>query len=112
MTTQPPSEFTYDVFISYSHKNKEWVRGELLSRLEEAGLRVCIDYRDFRLGAPSITEMERAASTSRKTLLVLTPEYVASDWTNFENIMLQTLDPVNRTLRIIPLLKARTYQRG
>ena len=36
-------EYRYDVFISYSHADKAWVHGELLPRLEEAGLKVCID---------------------------------------------------------------------
>ena len=47
-------EYRYDVFISYSHADKAWVSGELLPRLEEAGLKVCIDQRDFRPGAPSV----------------------------------------------------------
>lgn len=98
--------FAYDVFISYSSQDKAWVRGELLPRLEAAGLKVFIDFHDFQLGAPSVTEMERGVTTSRKTLLVLTPAYLASAWTEFENLMLQTLDPANRALRLIPLLKA------
>ena len=53
-----PPEFAYDVFISYSHRDKAWVRGELLPRLESAGLKVCVDYRDFRIGAPIIKEMD------------------------------------------------------
>ncbi|MDP9317054.1 MAG: toll/interleukin-1 receptor domain-containing protein [Chloroflexota bacterium] len=107
MPPELATDYEYDVFISYSHHDKVWVRSELLPRLETAGLSVCIDFRDFRPGAPSITEMERAATTSRKTVLVLTPEYLASDWSTFENIMLQTLDPVNRTLRVIPILKMK-----
>ena len=78
------TEFTYDVFISHAQADRAWVRGELLARLEASGLRVCIDYRDFRPGAPGVKEMERAVVNSRKTLLVLTPDYVASAWTDFE----------------------------
>ncbi len=107
--TPPPSEdqFEYDVFISYSSKDKQWVRGELLHALEERGLRVIIDFRDFRPGAPSIKEIERAVLSSRKTLLILTPDYLASQWTEFENLLLQTLEPSNQTLRLIPLLKEK-----
>ena len=97
---------TYDVFISYSTQDKHWVRGELLPTLEAAGLRVGIDFRDFRPGAPTITEIERLAETSERTLLVLTPAYVASEWTEFETLLLQTFDPVNKDLRLIPLRKA------
>jgi TolB-like protein/Tfp pilus assembly protein PilF len=100
-------EFEYDVFISYSSHDKEWVRGELLKRIEKVGLRVFIDFRDFKGGAPGIKEMERGVSTCRKTLLVLTPNYIKSEWCEIENIMLHTLDPANRNLRLIPLLKTQ-----
>lgn len=96
----------FDVFISYSSQDKAWVRGELLTRLEQAGLRALIDYRDFTRGAPSIAEMERGVVQCRKTLLVLTPNYLASEWCEIEGIMLQALSPANRDLRLIPLLKA------
>ncbi len=103
--SEPSPEFEYDVFISYSSRDKVWVRGELLSRIERAGLKAFIDFRDFRRGAPSINEMQRGVEKSRKTLLVLTPDYVKSGWAELENIMSQTLDPANRDLRTIPLLK-------
>src|SRR5262249_5019770 len=96
-------EFEVDVFISYSGKDKDWVRGELLARIEKAGLKACIDYRNFTRGAQSIKEMERAVLTCCKTLLVLTPDYVISEWCEFENAMVQALDPANKSLRLIPL---------
>jgi tetratricopeptide (TPR) repeat protein len=101
----PGDEFTYDVFVSYSSTERTWVRGELLQHLEEAGPKVCIDYRDFKPGAPSASEMERAVSTSRRTLLILTPAYLESAWTEFETMMLQVLDPANHERRLIPLLR-------
>jgi hypothetical protein len=97
-------QFKYDAFISYSNRDKEWVRDWLLLRLEEEGLRVCVDFRDFEPGAPSVTEMERAVLQSRKTLLVLTPSYLDSEWAEFENILAATLDPAARQRRVIPLL--------
>ena len=100
------TNFKYDVFISYSSNDKEWVRSELLSQIENAGLKAFIDFRDFIRGAPSIKEMERGVKECRKTLLVLTPAYNESEWCEIENIMSQTLDPANRELRLIPLLKA------
>lgn len=41
--------FDFDVFISYSSRDKAWVRGELLGRIEAAGLKAFIDFRDFGL---------------------------------------------------------------
>lgn len=99
------NQFEFDVFISYSGKDKTWVRGELLKRIEQAGLKAFVDYRDFKAGAPSIKECERGVVKCRKTLLILTPNYLGSGWAEIENVMVQTLDPANETLRLIPLLK-------
>jgi hypothetical protein len=54
------TEYHYDVFISYSHRDKAWVQDWLLPRLRAADLRVCIDVDCFELGAPIATEIERA----------------------------------------------------
>jgi tetratricopeptide (TPR) repeat protein len=100
-----PQAFAYDVFLSYSSEDREWVRGELLPKLKAAGLRVCIDFLDFRVGAAIVQEVERAILESRKTLLVLTPAYLESQWAELEGVMLQTLDPGNRELRLVPVLR-------
>ena len=102
--TQPQDEFRYDAFISYSHKDSAWVRDTLVSRLEHEGLRVCIDFRDFEPGVPSLVNMENAVERSRKTLIVLTPDWVESEWTSFESLLVQTDDPAGRKARMIPLL--------
>jgi hypothetical protein len=96
--------FRYDVFVSYSHRNGDWVRGWLVPQLKSAGLRVCIDHESFAPGAPSLTEMERAVLQSRKTVLVLTPEYLQSEWGEFENILAQTHDPAAHQRRLLPVL--------
>lgn len=97
-------EDRYDVFISYSHKDEDWVQNWLLARLEAAGLKVCIDFRDFDLGASALDNMEQAATISNKTLLVMTPNWVASEWSNFEALLTQTQDPAARRRRLIPLM--------
>lgn len=100
--------FRYDAFISYSHHDAEWVQGWLLPRLEARGLKVCIDFRDFQPGATSVTEMERAVLQSRKTVLVLTAAYLAGEWTEFESVLAQTLDPAAHRRRVQPLLVEKT----
>ena len=42
----------YDVFISYSHEDQEWVTKQLIPQLEENSpkLKVCIHERDFKVG--------------------------------------------------------------
>lgn len=107
----PPSadglESGYDVFISYNHNDRNWVGNVLLPKLEGAGLRACIDYRDFELGLSALLNMEQGVERSRHTLLVLTPSWIASEWTAYEAILTQTADPVGLRRRTIPLLRER-----
>lgn len=105
---KPSFDFRYDVFVSYSHKDVIWVNGWLVPRLESFGVSVCVDYRDFEPGAPSLNEMERAVQTSRKILLVISSNFLESEWTEFEALMAQTLDPAARKRRVIPLLLEKT----
>ena len=81
------TDYRYDIFISYSHQDADWVWQKLLPRLEGAGLRVCIDTRDFEIGTPSLVNMESAVDRSRHTLLVLTAAWVESEWTDFESLL-------------------------
>ena len=87
----------YDLFISYSHEDRDWVTQKLLPRLEGAGLKVAIDYRDFELGVPSIVNMSNFVERSRHILLVLTPRWVSSQWTSFEGVLAGTVDPIGET---------------
>jgi hypothetical protein len=103
-SSQPADGIRYDAFISYSHRDRAWVRNVLLPRLEGEGLRICIDTRDFEVGVPSLVNMENAVNQSRKTLLVLTPNWLSSEWTAFEALLVQTEDPIGRGRRILPLM--------
>ena len=93
-----------DAFVSYSHKNQSWVLNWLLPRLKIAGLRICVDVENFALGAPLIAEIERAIIESRKTIVVLSPAYLASEWAEFEAIMARSLDPSASRRRVIPIM--------
>src|SRR5688572_12133371 len=97
-------DFRYDVFISYSHKDEQWVVDTLLPSLEDTGLKVCIDFRDFDAGKPSIVNMEDAVDESQHTVLVLTPNWTNSEWTDFEAILTQTDDPAGRRQKLIPIM--------
>ena len=101
-----PPESTYDVFISYSHADQDWVWNWLIPRLKAEGLILCTDQESFDIGVPSLVNMENAVLASRHTLLVLTPAYVESQWTLYEQILAQTLDPIGLRQRTLPVLRA------
>ena len=99
--------FAYDVFLSYRHRDPEkaWVRKTLVSRLRGEGLRVCLDVDDFRPGEALIHEMERAVEESRYTAAVLTPAYLESNFTDFENLVAQHLGLEQSERRLIGILR-------
>ncbi len=100
-----PAEFKYHVFISYTRTDSEWVETTLLTRLEQAGLKVFVEFRDIEPGASRVDEIQRAVIESAKTLVVLTPDYLRDEWTIFGNVMAKSLDPAARQRRLIPLMK-------
>ena len=97
----------YDFFVSYRHRepDKSWVRKTLVPALEAKGLRALIDYRDFRLGAPLVTEMARAVEESWYTLAVITSSYIQSNFTELENVMAKQLGLENSQVRLIGILR-------
>jgi hypothetical protein len=97
----------YDAFISYRQQDpdKTWVRKTLLPRLKAAGLKVSIDHLDFRLGAPIVTEMERAVIQSRYAVGVLSPNYLKSNFTDLESILAQHIGLEQSQLRFIGVMR-------
>jgi len=95
--------FKFDAFISYSHRDREFAE-MLLTELEKRGFKVAIDYKDFSVGSPVILEMERFIANSRHTIIVVSPDYLSSAWTEFEALMASTSDPAGRLRKIIPIV--------
>ena len=73
----------YDLFISYAHKDAAYVN-QLVVALKEEGLRVWHDQGLLRLGEDLLAGIQLALETSRFYLLVISPNYLASEWANFE----------------------------
>jgi hypothetical protein len=96
--------YAYDLYLSYTAADRAWVTAELLPALEQRGLRLCLPERDFDIGHPKLVNIERALARSRHTLLVMTPAWLASEWQEFEGLLVSTTDPAGRLRRLIPLL--------
>lgn len=102
-----PNDPIFDVFVSYRHQepDKTWVRSFLVPTLEAAGLDVCVDQRDFRLGVPLVSELARAVEQSRVTLAVLSPAYLAGRFTELENVLAEHLGLEERSVRLLYVVR-------
>lgn len=104
-TPEPsPDAPVYDAFISHSPEDTHWVQEWLLPRLEAAGLRVAVGFRDFVVGRPRLENIEDFISRSRRTIAVITPAWLESDWNNFEALLLRTRDPAARRRLLLPVI--------
>jgi hypothetical protein len=101
------SSLPYDVFISYRQREPDmsWVQRALCPRLKDAGIRVFIDSKNFKIGAPLVTEMERGVKESRRTMVVATPAYLQSTFTEFENILAQHMELEERRQRVLVVMR-------
>ena len=110
-------EHAFDVFICYSSSDKEWVRRTLLEKLKEYNMRVCIDFKDFTPGDFIIQNIADAIYNSRKTIAVLSPDFVVSAWCQQELQMAlsriedkhQVIPLMYRDCEVPPFLWHRTY---
>lgn len=77
--------FRYDAFISYNVQDEPWVVKELLPNLEdEQGWRLCLHHRDFEPGRAIIDNIMDGIYSSRKTICLITHNYLRSTWCSKE----------------------------
>lgn len=77
----------FDAFVSCCAEDEPWVMENLLLNLETLGprtYRLCFKPRDFLPGEFYIDSLQDAINNSRKTLCVVSSEYLNSDWCRLE----------------------------
>nr|AOZ21302.1 toll-like receptor 21 [Larimichthys crocea] len=76
----------YDAFISYNSSDEQWVMDELLPNLEGNGssFKLCLHHRDFELGRDIVDNIVSAVYGSRKTICVVSRNFLKSEWCSLE----------------------------
>jgi hypothetical protein len=96
-------EYRYDVFISYHHQDREFAQ-KLVDALDAAGVHIAIDYKDFTIGEPVALNMERLIESSRYVVVILSPDWLSSEWSTFEALLIQLHDPMGVHGKLLPVL--------
>ncbi|XP_067896764.1 toll-like receptor 2 isoform X2 [Heterodontus francisci] len=80
------NDICYDAFVSYSEMDSEWVETFLIRELESTHppLTLCLHKRDFIPGKWIIDNIIESIEKSRKTLFVLSQNFVQSEWCKYE----------------------------
>ncbi|XP_076319314.1 toll-like receptor 6 [Tachypleus tridentatus] len=78
--------YLYDAFISYCDSDLAWVAQKLVPMLEnpEGGLRLCLHDRNFLAGLSIEQNIIESIDKSRKTVFILSPSFLKSQWCMYE----------------------------
>ncbi len=101
--------FQYDTYISYADQEPDstWVWEQLVPRLKAAGLRIATSakmpgrYDKPRNGVTGVMGMAHAMQLARRTLIVLSPNYLSEQGTNFQ--IVSQIDPQESVYRLLPV---------
>lgn len=96
------SVHAYDVFVSYSHDDLDWV-AEFAARLQGAGLRVARDEIFLKPGDVLVHAVEQAIRDSAHGVLVFSRSSVASGWVREEyaSLMQRSIQDGQRFIPVV-----------
>ena len=84
-------QLQYHAYVAYNERDEAWVMNDLQPNMEEGPepLRLCIKSRDFIPGHFLLDSINESIHQSRKTILVLSRNFVDSEWCYHEMRMAQ-----------------------
>lgn len=95
------------VFVSYSHRQGQWIWEQLVPILRAAGCaQVLLDRKRFRAGRGVKGQMDTTQDQADVNLLVLTPDYLASDFCRHEMDRALAADPDFQRDKVLPVKRA------
>ncbi|KAL0808276.1 hypothetical protein ABMA28_012771 [Loxostege sticticalis] len=76
----------YDAFVSFSQDDAQWVAEQLLPTLEGEpnNYKLCVHYRDWVVGDMIPAQIATSVEQSRRTIVVLTKNFLKSTWAPLE----------------------------
>ncbi len=94
-------------FISYSHPQGEWVWDRLVPCLKAGGTEIPIDRERFEAGKALIGQMDATQDAAEASVLVLSPEYLASAPCRHEMKRAVQRDPQFEAGAVIPVMRRK-----
>lgn len=92
-----------DFFISYTSADRAWAEW-IGYVLEEEGFAVIIQAWDFRPGSNFVLEMQKAATDADRTIMVLSPDYLQSQFASPEWAAAFAQDPRGLERKLLPIM--------
>ncbi|KAJ7326666.1 hypothetical protein JRQ81_016425 [Phrynocephalus forsythii] len=76
----------FHAFVSYSEHDSDWVKNVLIPNLEkeDGSIQICQHERNFVAGKSIVANIMDCIEKSYKSIFVLTPNFVQSEWCHYE----------------------------
>ena len=100
-----------DFFVSYTPSDRTWAEW-IAWQLEDTGHSVVIQAWDMRPGADFVAAMREAAACAARTVPVLSPEHLRSDFALSEWDAAYAADPLGREGKLLPVRVAEFTAEG
>lgn len=98
-------------FVSYNSADGEWAEW-IAWQLEEAGFTTVLQAWDFRPGSNFVVEMNRAAAGAKRTIAVLSPEYLGASFPQAEWAAAFAQDPEGLERILVPVRVRHCHPTG
>lgn len=93
------------IFVSYSHHQGDWVLNRLAPCLKAGGAEVLIDVERFKFGKALIGQMDATQDQAEIHMLILSEDYLRSDYCLHEMNRALALDPDFERGIVIPVMR-------
>ena len=100
-----------DFFISYTRADRSWAEW-IDWQLRDAGYATIVQAFDFRPGSNFVVEMHRAAREAERTIAVLSPDFLRSEFTEPEWAAAFASDPKGKGRQLVPVRVRKCEPRG
>lgn len=100
-----------DFFVSYNGKDKAWAEW-IAWQLEEAGYTTVIQAWDFRPSGNFVIDMQNAAAEAKRTIAVLSQNYLNALYTQSEWAAAFKQDPTGEKKKLLPVRIAKCNVEG
>ena len=102
MARQSKTAGKTDFFISRNKADKNWAVW-IAWQLEKAGYTVAVQDWDFGVGSNFVLKMHEAIAGSRRTIAVLSPDFLKSEYTAPEWAAAFAQDPTGADQKLVPV---------
>ena len=76
--------YEYSVFVSFAEEDRDWVETVLQPKITSPYCQLYLYTEQFRVGEPIVNSIQHALEITEKTMLVLSRNFIKSNWCLFE----------------------------